>query len=74
MVCSLLVGSALSWAAFAPVSGQALPEGGIRWLDLSPTAFPIFPQAIIFLLGWPLEWTELIVIFVPTFLLDHFSA
>jgi TRAP-type mannitol/chloroaromatic compound transport system permease large subunit len=25
-------------------------------------------QAIIFLLGWPLEWTEIVIIFIPLFL------
>jgi TRAP-type mannitol/chloroaromatic compound transport system permease large subunit len=32
-------------------------------------------QIIIFILGWPLEWTEIIIIFVPIFLplLPHFQ-
>jgi tripartite ATP-independent transporter DctM subunit len=75
MVCWLLVGSALFSAVFALLGGQALLEGWIKSMDLSPTAFLVLSQAIIFLLGWPLEWTEIIVIFVPIFLplLDHFG-
>jgi tripartite ATP-independent transporter DctM subunit len=75
MVCWLLVGSALFSASFALLGGQALLDGWIKSLDLSPTGFMIMAQAIIFLLGWPLEWTEIIVIFVPIFLpmLSHFG-
>jgi len=75
MVCWLLVGSALFSAVFALLGGQALLEGWIKTLDLTPTQFLLLSQAIIFLLGWPLEWTEIIVIFVPIFLplLDHFG-
>jgi TRAP-type mannitol/chloroaromatic compound transport system permease large subunit len=44
-------------------------------LDLSPVTFMVLAQVIIFLLGWPLEWTEIIIIFVPIFLplLPHFG-
>jgi tripartite ATP-independent transporter DctM subunit len=75
MVCWLLVGSQLFSAVFALLGGQALLEGWIKAFDLSPTGFLVVSQAIIFLLGWPLEWTEIIVIFVPIFLplLDHFN-
>jgi tripartite ATP-independent transporter DctM subunit len=75
MVCWLLVGSQLFSAVFALLGGQALLEGWIKSFDLSPTGFLLLSQAIIFLLGWPLEWTEIIVIFVPIFLplLDHFG-
>ena len=42
---------------------------------MTPVQFMILSQAIIFMLGWPLEWTEIIVIFVPIFLplLKHFN-
>ncbi|NNM72185.1 TRAP transporter large permease [Enterovirga aerilata] len=75
MVCWLFVGSALFSAVFAILGGQALIERWVLSLDLSPTQFMILSQAIIFLLGWPLEWTEIIIIFVPIFLplLKHFS-
>jgi tripartite ATP-independent transporter DctM subunit len=75
MVCWLLVGSQLFSAVFALLGGQALLDGWIKAFDLSPTGFLVVSQAIIFLLGWPLEWTEIIVIFVPIFLplLDHFN-
>jgi TRAP-type mannitol/chloroaromatic compound transport system permease large subunit len=75
MVCWLFVGSALFSGVFAILGGQALVESWVLSMNLSPIQFMILSQALIFLLGWPLEWTEIIVIFVPIFLplLDHFS-
>jgi TRAP-type mannitol/chloroaromatic compound transport system permease large subunit len=75
MVCWLFVGSALFSAVFAILGGQALLESWVLALDLTPVQFLILSQAIIFILGWPLEWTEIIVIFVPIFLpmLKHFG-
>jgi TRAP-type mannitol/chloroaromatic compound transport system permease large subunit len=75
MVCWLFVGSALFSAVFAILGGQALVERWVLSFDLSPVQFMILSQAIIFLLGWPLEWTEIIIIFVPIFLplLKHFN-
>ncbi len=75
MVCWLFVGSALFSAVFAILGGQALIESWVLSLDLSPLQFMILSQAIIFILGWPLEWTEIIIIFVPIFLplLKHFG-
>jgi hypothetical protein len=75
MVCWLFVGSALFSAVFALLGGQALIEQWVLSLDLSPTQFMVLSQAIIFLLGWPLEWTEIIVIFMPIFLplIGHFD-
>jgi TRAP-type mannitol/chloroaromatic compound transport system permease large subunit len=75
MVCWLFVGSAVFSAVFAILGGQALLERWVLSLDMSPIQFMILSQAIIFLLGWPLEWTEIIVIFVPIFLpmLKHFN-
>ena len=74
MVCWLFVGSALFSAVFAILGGQALVERWVLGMDLSPIQFMLLSQAIIFVLGWPLEWTEIIVIFVPIFLplLTHF--
>ena len=76
MVCWLFVGSALFSAVFAILGGQALLESWVLSLNLSTVQFMILSQAIIFVLGWPLEWTEIIVIFVPIFLpmLKHFSV
>jgi TRAP-type mannitol/chloroaromatic compound transport system permease large subunit len=75
MVCWLFVGSALFSGVFALLGGQALVEQWVLALNLSPVQFMILSQAIIFILGWPLEWTEIIVIFVPIFLplLKHFN-
>ncbi|MBH5398659.1 TRAP transporter large permease subunit [Bradyrhizobium sp. CNPSo 4010] len=75
MVCWLFVGSALFSAVFAILGGQALLESWVLSLNMTPLQFMILSQAIIFLLGWPLEWTEIIIIFVPIFLpmLKHFN-
>jgi TRAP-type mannitol/chloroaromatic compound transport system permease large subunit len=75
MVCWLFVGSALFSGVFAILGGQQLVETWVLSLNMSPIQFMILSQAIIFLLGWPLEWTEIIVIFVPIFLplLKHFN-
>ena len=75
MVCWLFVGSALFSAVFAILGGQQLVEQWVLALNMSPVQFMMLSQAIIFLLGWPLEWTEIIVIFVPIFLpiLKHFN-
>jgi TRAP-type mannitol/chloroaromatic compound transport system permease large subunit len=76
MVCWLFIGSALFSAVFALHGGQALVERWVLGMNLSPVGFMIMAQLIIFLLGWPLEWTEIIVIFVPIFipLLSHFQV
>jgi TRAP-type mannitol/chloroaromatic compound transport system permease large subunit len=75
MVCWLFIGSAIFSAVFAILGGQALVERWVLGMDLSPVQFLLLSQAIIFVLGWPLEWTEIIVIFVPIFLplLQHFQ-
>jgi TRAP-type mannitol/chloroaromatic compound transport system permease large subunit len=75
MVCWLFVGSALFSAVFALLGGQRVVEEWVLSMNLSPLQFLLLSQAIIFVLGWPLEWTEIIVIFVPIFLplLQHFQ-
>jgi TRAP-type mannitol/chloroaromatic compound transport system permease large subunit len=75
MVCWLFVGSALFSGVFAILGGQALVEQWVLSLNLTPVQFMILSQVVIFLLGWPLEWTEIIIIFVPIFLplLQHFN-
>jgi TRAP-type mannitol/chloroaromatic compound transport system permease large subunit len=75
MVCWLFVGSALFSAVFALLGGQALLEQWVLSMHLTPVQFMLLSQAIIFVLGWPLEWTEIIIIFVPIFLpmLKHFN-
>jgi TRAP-type mannitol/chloroaromatic compound transport system permease large subunit len=74
MVCWLFVGSGLFSAVFALHGGQSLIERWVLGMNLSPVGFLVIAQLIIFLLGWPLEWTEIIVIFCPIFipLLSHF--
>jgi TRAP-type mannitol/chloroaromatic compound transport system permease large subunit len=75
MVCWLFVGSAIFAAAFALLGGQEIVNNWVKSLDMTPIQFMILAQVIIFLLGWPLEWTEIIVIFMPIFipLLAHFN-
>ncbi len=75
MVCWLFVGSAIFSAAFALLGGQEIIERWVLSLDMTPLQFMILAQFIIFILGWPLEWTEIIVIFMPIFIpmLPHFD-
>ena len=75
MVCWLFIGSALFSGVFAILGGQQLVETWVLSFNMTPVQFMILSQALIFLLGWPLEWTEIIVIFVPIFLplLKHFD-
>ena len=76
MVCWLFVGSAIFSAAFALLGGQELVERWVLSMNLSKVQFLLLSQVIIFILGWPLEWTEIIVIFMPIFvpLLDNFGV
>jgi tripartite ATP-independent transporter DctM subunit len=75
MVCWLFVGSGIFSAAFALLGGQEVIERWVLSLEMTPVQFMILAQFIIFLLGWPLEWTEIIIIFMPIFipLLPHFQ-
>ncbi|MBI3126555.1 MAG: TRAP transporter large permease subunit [Candidatus Tectomicrobia bacterium] len=75
MVCWLFVGSATFASVFAYLGGEAFIKQFVEGLNLSPFQFLLVAQVIIFLLGWPLEWTEIIIIFVPIFLplVDHFK-
>ncbi|VXB04344.1 TRAP transporter large permease subunit [Massilia sp. 9I] len=75
MVCWLFVGSSIFSAAFALLGGQEIINNWVLGMDLTPVQFMILAQVVIFLLGWPLEWTEIIVIFMPIFvpLLPHFN-
>ncbi len=68
MVCWLFVGSSVFSAAFALLGGQDLVEKWVLSLGLTPLQFMLLAQFIIFILGWPLEWTEIIVIFMPIFI------
>jgi tripartite ATP-independent transporter DctM subunit len=75
MVCWLFVGSFIFSSIFAFLGGHQPIEHFVTSLNLSPFWFLILTQVIIFVLGWPLEWTEIVVIFVPIFLplLDNFG-
>jgi TRAP-type mannitol/chloroaromatic compound transport system permease large subunit len=68
MVCWLFVGSSIFSAAFALLGGQEIINQWVLSMELTPIQFMILAQVVIFLLGWPLEWTEIIVIFMPIFI------
>ena len=68
MVTFLFVGSWTFASVFAYLGGQGLVEDLIKGLNMNRVEFLMLTQFIIFLLGWPLEWTEIIIIFVPIFL------
>ncbi len=75
MVCWLFVGSYIFSSVFGYLGGQTVVEEFVKSLPLNSFTFMLVAQALIFVLGWPLEWTEIIVIFVPIFLplLDDFG-
>jgi tripartite ATP-independent transporter DctM subunit len=75
MVCWLFVGSATFASIFSYLGGEAIIKSFVLGMELSPITFLLASQFIIFILGWPLEWTEIIIIFVPIFLplLPHFN-
>ncbi|MDE2159744.1 MAG: TRAP transporter large permease subunit, partial [Burkholderiales bacterium] len=75
MVCYLFVGSWTFSSIFSYLGGEALVKDFVLGLDLNPLSFLLLTQLIIFVLGWPLEWSEIIIIFVPIFLplLPHFG-
>jgi TRAP-type mannitol/chloroaromatic compound transport system permease large subunit len=68
MVCWLFIGSFLFSAVFAYLGGHEPIEKFVLAMNLNTLGFMILAQVIIFILGWPLEWTEIIVIFMPIFL------
>ncbi len=75
MVCWLFVGSYTFSSVFSYLGGEQVISEFVTGLNLSPLMFLLMAQLIIFLLGWPLEWSEIIIIFVPIFLplLPHFG-
>jgi tripartite ATP-independent transporter DctM subunit len=68
MICWLFVGAWLFSSVFSLLGGHHIIESFFLGLELTPIQFLILAQLTIFLLGWPLEWTEIIIIFVPIFL------
>ncbi|WP_298825621.1 TRAP transporter large permease subunit [uncultured Piscinibacter sp.] len=76
MVCYLFVGSWTFSSIFSYLGGEALVKDFVLGLDLNTVTFLLLTQVIIFVLGWPLEWSEIIIIFVPIFLplLEHFGV
>ena len=76
MVCWLFVGSWTFASVFSYLGGHSIIEHWILGMNLEPWQFLVMVQLIIFVLGWPLEWTEILIIFVPIFLpmLDAFGV
>jgi tripartite ATP-independent transporter DctM subunit len=76
MVCWLFVGSWTFASIFSYLGGHEIIEHFILGFNLAPWQFLVLVQMIIFLLGWPLEWSEILIIFVPIFLpmLDAFGV
>jgi len=76
MVCWLFVGSWTFASVFSYLGGHTVVEHWILGMNLEPWQFLVMAQLIIFVLGWPLEWTEILIIFVPIFLpmLDAFGV
>ena len=76
MVCWMFVGSWTFASVFSYLGGHDVIEHWIVGMDLAPWQFLVMVQLIIFILGWPLEWSEILIIFVPIFLplLDNFGV
>ncbi len=76
MVCYLFIGSWTFSSVFSYLGGEGVIKEFVLGLDLGTIGFLLMSQLIIFLLGWPLEWSEIIIIFVPIFLplLPHFQV
>ena len=76
MVCYLFVGSWTFSSVFSYLGGESVIKEFMLSMDLDTIQFLLITQAIIFILGWPLEWSEIIIIFVPIFLplLEHFQV
>ena len=64
----LFVGSWTFASVFSYLGGHEVFEEFFKSMDIQPWQFLVITQIIIFLLGWPLEWTEILIIFVPIFL------
>ncbi len=75
MVCWLFIGSWTFASVFSYLGGHDVIEHFVLSMNLEPWQFLVMVQLIIFLLGWPLEWSEILIIFVPIFLpmLDNFG-
>ena len=69
MIMWLFVGSWTFASVFSYLGGHEVFEHFFKSMDIQPWQFLVITQIIIFLLGWPLEWTEILIIFVPIFLL-----
>jgi tripartite ATP-independent transporter DctM subunit len=68
LVLFLAVASNIYGAVFTRLGTSTMIAQSMLGLDLSPGAMIVVLMAIIFVLGWPLEWPAIIFIFLPIFL------
>jgi len=68
MIMWLFIGSWTFASVFSYLGGHEVFEHFFKSMNIQPWQFLVITQIIIFLLGWPLEWTEILIIFVPIFL------
>ena len=68
MIMWLFIGSWTFSSVFSYLGGHEVFEHFFTSINITTWQFLVITQIIIFLLGWPLEWTEILIIFVPIFL------
>ena len=68
MVGWLLIGSSLFSGVFALLGGSKLLGDFVNGFGLDKVGFFWLMMLVVFFLGWPLEWTEITIIFLPLFL------
>ena len=68
LVLFLAVASNIYGAVFTRLGTSTMIADGMLALNLPPTAMLLVLMAVIFVLGWPLEWPAIIFIFLPIFL------
>ena len=65
LIMFLVAASNFFGAVFSRLGTPAMLTDLLLGMDLSPTMVLIFIMALVFLLGWPLEWVPIVLIIVP---------
>lgn len=68
MILVLIAASNFLGSVFSRLGTPGLIADSLLGLDLAPTAYLVIILAVIFILGWPLEWVPIVVIILPMFL------
>jgi tripartite ATP-independent transporter DctM subunit len=68
MVLFLAVASNVYGAVFTKLGTSTMIAEAMLGLPVSPEVMLVLLMAVIFLLGWPLEWPAIVFIFLPIFL------